>query len=317
MKPLFAACLFASLVAAAPPGRAAPACPPPLAQPTPEMIQQAVQSARDRGFLWRASKDGHTSYLYGTMHIGKLDWSIPGPSVSAALRAVDTVALELDMLDPAIQQQMADALAAMRPAALPPDLQQRLRRQAVADCIPYESVAKLAPEFQIITLALAMARRDGLEASYAADFVLAGVGHAAQKPVVSLETVAAQMRLLESANAQEAEATVRDGLDQLENGEARAVLVRLANTWANGDFADMNRYDDWCRCRETEIAREMMRRVLDERNPGLAERIDALHRGGKNVFAAVGTLHLIGENSLPALLRVRGYDVERVNYPAR
>ncbi len=42
-----------------------------------------------------------------------------------------------------------------------------------------------------------------------------------------------------------------------------------------------------------------MKRLLDERNPALAERIDALHAGRQAVFAAVGSLHMVGPNGLP------------------
>ena len=57
-----------------------------------------------------------------------------------------------------------------------------------------------------------------------------------------------------------------------------------------------------------------MRRLLDERNGPMAERLDALHREGKGkLFAAVGTLHMIGPQGLPALLRERGFTVERVS----
>jgi uncharacterized protein YbaP (TraB family) len=76
----------------------------------------------------------------------------------------------------------------------------------------------------------------------------------------------------------------------------------------------MTHYDDWCRCRDTASEREMMKRVLDERNPKLAARIDELHRSGKQVFAAVGSLHMFGAGSLPALLQSRGYTVERVPF---
>jgi uncharacterized protein YbaP (TraB family) len=49
-------------------------------------------------------------------------------------------------------------------------------------------------------------------------------------------------------------------------------------------------------------------------NPGLARNIDALHAEGKRVFAAVGSLHMVGPLGLPALLRERGYKVERVDF---
>src|SRR5207248_10149019 len=103
------------LLALAPLASAQPApaaCPPAAQPPTAEQAQAGLQNARDRGFLWRLRKDGHVSYLYGTVHVARQDWMVPGPTVMAALRASDTLALELDMLDPDIQERLRVGMAA-------------------------------------------------------------------------------------------------------------------------------------------------------------------------------------------------------------
>ena len=288
------------------------ACPPVAEQPTPEMIRDGVRNARDHGFLWRISKDGRTSYLYGTMHVGKLDWAIPGPNVKQALRATDTVALELDMLDADIRSRIVKGLATLRTMALPASLEKRMRHQAEAVCVPYESVAKLSPEFQITTLTLMVGRWDGLDTSYAIDSVLAGIGHGAKKNVVSLETPEAQLQLMQMKDAQETITFVQESLDELETGRSRNLLKRISNMWANADYAGMEHYDEWCDCLNTKNERELMKRMLDDRNPNLADRIDALHASGKRVFAAVGSLHMFGALGLPMLMSKHGYLVERV-----
>jgi uncharacterized protein YbaP (TraB family) len=55
-----------------------------------------------------------------------------------------------------------------------------------------------------------------------------------------------------------------------------------------------------------------MRRYLDDRNPSLADGIATLHKLGQRVFGAVGALHMIGPNGLPALMAARGFTVTRV-----
>ena len=55
-----------------------PTCPPSAQAPTPEQVQAGMKAARDRGFLWRVQKNGHSSYLYGTVHIARADWMYPG-----------------------------------------------------------------------------------------------------------------------------------------------------------------------------------------------------------------------------------------------
>lgn len=298
--------------AALPAYAAGAACPPAIAQPTPEMMQAATRNARDHGFLWRISKDGRTSYLYGTIHVAKFDWMFPGPNVSQALHATDTMALELDMQDADIQSRMVKGMAALKSTAMPVPLQKRMRLQAEAACVPYDSIASLSPELQVTALTMMVGRRAGLEAEYAIDSVLAQIGHQANKNVVSLETPEMQLQLLQMKNPQETISFVEDSLDELETGRSLKMLTRIAKIWSDTDYAEMEHFDEWCECLNTETEREVMKRALDQRNPALAEHIDALHGSGKQVFVAVGSLHMFGASGLPLLMAKRGYRVERV-----
>jgi uncharacterized protein YbaP (TraB family) len=292
-------------------------CPPAPQPPTLEAVQAAMRSAHDHGFLWRLSKDGRTSYLFGTIHLAKFEWAFPGPQVMAAVRASDTVALELDLFDPDLRARLAEATAAMPRTALPPSLTERLRRQAEAECVAYADLSGEAPELQVVTLTLMASRSGGLDAQYATDIILAGLGHGAGKTVVSLETPESQLRVLQMRDADETRDFVASGLDDLATGHASAIVERLARDWAGADHDDLAHYEQWCDCLRTETERALMKRTLDDRNPVLAGRIDELHQSGKRVFAAVGSLHMFGPGGLPALMAQRGYRVERIDLAAR
>jgi len=312
----FAAALGLATTAAAAPPVAAANCPPAAQPPSPDVVQAGMRNARDRGFLWRIVKDGRSSYLYGTVHVAKLEWVFPGPKTMQALNASDTVALELDLLDPALQRRMADAIAARREGALPDTLTQRLQRQAQAECIPPDTLAGLGPMLQIATLSALVGRRDGIDPAYGIDLFIAGLAHAAKKNTVSLETPELQLDTLSDDPDTPLAEMVESGLAELESGRARPLLNRLVRIWASGDDAELARYESWCDCLKTEADRRAMRRMLDERNPALAAGIDELHASGRQVFAAVGSLHMIGPQGLPALLAGRGYRIERIG-PAR
>jgi len=306
--------LFALLGAAAMPGHAA--CPPAPMHPTPEMMQSAVRNAGDHGYLWRVSKDGRTSYLYGTIHVGKPEWIFPGPTVMEALRATDTMALEFDMMDPKMQESMKNAMTELHGNPLPAALAQRMRTEAKSLCVPYDTLAEFPPEMQIAVLSVTASRLEGLDATFAVDGVLTGIGHAAGKNMVSLETPASQIKALVMKTPEETAEFVAGSLDELEDSRARKVLRRLAAAWANSDYAELDHYEDWCDCLRTEIERKIMKRLLDERNPAMAERVDALHQSGRQVFVAVGSMHMFGPVGLPALMEKRGYRVERVDFKA-
>jgi hypothetical protein len=289
-------------------------CPPQAAPHSAERMQRGMREARDHGFLWRISKGGRSSYLYGTIHAAREDWMYPGPTIVDAIRGSDVVALELDVLDPAIQQRLATSIGPSRADPLPPALVRRLERRRAVECVDAAVWGKFAPEFQVASLTVLAARRDGFDPAYAIDLVLAGVGRELGKAVLSLETPEGQMQALQMPTHAETIAFVDDALKDLEAGRARPMLNRIARIWVEGNYAELSNYAKWCDCLRTRSERAAMKRMLDDRNPALAASIDSLHAGGKQVFAAVGSLHMIGPNGLPALMKKRGYKVEQGDF---
>lgn len=308
--------LAAVSLAAAAQGTVAAGCPPVASPPSAEDVRSAQQAARDRGFLWRITKGGVTSYLYGTIHLGTLEWAPPGPTVVQALQQAQVMALELDITDAATLRGLQAALA-RDPAqpALAPALDQRLAREAQRACLPAGVLADQKPAVQALTLVLLAARWEGLDAAYAQEAVLAGFAQSRDMPIVALETVDEQMAALLPASAQETERFVDQALAQLESGAARRGTRRLAQAWADGKLEELAAYEQWCECVKTDEDRQALRRLNDDRNPALASRIERLHAQGKPVFAGVGALHMTGPRALPMLLEQRGFRVERVAFP--
>jgi uncharacterized protein len=296
----------------------AASCPPVAALPSPEQIGAGRREARDRGFLWRISRDGRSSYLYGTVHAARLGWMFPGPRVAQALADSQTVALELDMLDTYVQQRLAQGMASHRGAPLPREalqrVQGRLQRQMRAQCLGPEQQAalgRISPEMQLIAMTVLAGRHDGIDPAYGIDTFLAGYARGLKKRVVSLETPEDQLNLFDTDDPADQLTVLERGLADLESGHSRGMIRRIAQLWADSDQPALARYEEWCGCLGTAAERALMKRMLDGRNPALAQRIDTLHRQGP-VFAAVGSLHMIGAGGLPALMAEQGYRVERV-----
>jgi len=289
-------------------------CPPQPQAPSASQVQTYLKAARDRGFLWRIEKDGRRSFLYGTVHVGQPEWSFPGPRLTEALRASSVMALELDMLDPNIMQGMQAGLSAAPRRELPEAMVQRIKAQMKLVCLPEQVFGTMSPEMLVTTLVLLSARKDGLDAAWGIDVVYAGLARGMKRPVVSLETPELQLGLLQGSTAEETQSLVEDSLQELEGTRLRTMIRRLAQDWADSRFDDLSLYEQWCECLDTPAQKEMFRRMLDERNPAMADKIAALHDEGRSVFAAVGSLHMIGPMGLPALLARRGYKVERIQF---
>lgn len=296
-------------------------CPPALQTPSIERLEEARDQAINRGFLWRVYKGGRVSYLYGSLHVGKLAWAFPGPRIQEALVQTDVLALELDVQDPDIVEALQREFLARPPSPhLGDDLAERLQRQIDNACLPDEAKKSLAdtysPEMVLTTLGVNAARAEGLEAAFAADLAIGVWARQHRKQVFSLESPALHVALLHAPNPEGAIAGLRMGLGGLENRSAQRRIRHLADLWAESRFDDLMRYSDWCECMQNPHQRAQMKRMLDDRNVRMAEKIDELHMGGKRVFVAVGSLHMAGAMGLPSLLSRRGYQVQRVEFHA-
>lgn len=288
-------------------------CPPAFRPPAQAEMQAIAKQAQDRGLLWRVQDGQRTSWLYGTLHVGKRQWMLPGRSITQALQGSDMLALELDMLDPQVRQQIEAGFKARAGApALPAELEARLATKRQQACAEHLSAQR--PDAQLLGLLGELGRKQGLMPEMGADLVLLGLAQHWGKPVLGLESVQMQLDALLSDDPEEIQQSVRDGLEQLEDPKAPAILTQMAQLWARGNDQKLQRYADWCDCIKTERDRLKYERLMEGRNPGMAEGIVRQLQQGKTVFAAVGALHMLGPKGLPELLRQKGYRVERVSF---
>ncbi len=310
--------LVAALSGAAP-GRAqvrspVPACPTAPQRYTQQEIDDGERLARNRGFLFEVRKGGRLSYLYGTTHIGRRDWVFLGPVVIEALGSVDRIALELDLGDADVLQRLQAGVQRRADSpALPAALEQRLGAARQAACA--DDLAALRPEFQVIGLAGLALRRDGFDPAYGIDAVIAEFAAASGKPALGLETPEAQLAFLLRDDAAGVADVVGSTLDELARPQARAAMLRLMQAWDESDLETLRRYESWCDCLNTPVERQQWSALLDGRNPAMLEQLVQRHEGGERLFVAVGALHLVGPQGLPALLEARGFEVRRVLYP--
>lgn len=292
---------------------AAQAACPPSAIASLEKPGTALRNGVDRGMLWRIERDGRTSWLYGTLHVGRGDWVRPGPTIQKALAQSDTLALELDSRDEATARTMGQpADPELLARVLAGERGRRLARQASEACVPPGTLSRLQPILQVTALSALAGRADGLYPEFGVDETLAVSARNTNKPIVALESAAEQLKVLAGDSEAEEAEQVDAALDELESGKLRGQLKELAEVWARSDAARLARYADWCDCVKTPAEQRLLKRLLDDRNPNLADGIERLHASGKGVFAAVGALHMIGAQGLPTLMAARGFTVTPV-----
>ena len=286
-------------------------CPPEA----PAAAQLPAADGKNRGLLWRLTRDGRTSYLFATMHLGQASWRELGPAVKEAMRDSDLVALELDLGDPDILRDLVKVLtelATRPPIELSDVLRQRVAALARVACLPEASIGTMHPLLQAMSLTMKVLQREGLHPVFGQEFALKQFAMTNNRHVLSLETPAQQFAAMLPEPGDSLERNLARAVTQLEQGRAGAMLRRMASAWERGDFDELAAYASWCECADDAQDRRALVRMNDERNAPMAKRIDELHRRDLKVFAAVGALHMTGEQALPRLFQQMGFQVERV-----
>ncbi len=284
-------------------------CPPPLPPPDPALLARPPAHAPDRGLLWQLHKNGRSAWLYASIHIGRPDWLVPGARLQQALADSDTLALELDLSDPAVLRTLSAPVAGRPGLSLPRELQTRMEALAQRHCTDLAPFARLHPVLQLAQLVAQSARWEGLGAEYGQELGLMVQAQLRGLKLAGLETPTLQLQALIPPRRKDALEELREGLRQLESAEAREQTRRLAQAWERGDLATLEHYEDWCDCVHTAADREALRRTIADRNPAMAAAISRLHGEGRRLLVAVGALHMTGPGSLLKALQARGFTV--------
>jgi uncharacterized protein YbaP (TraB family) len=283
---------------------AVPAGQPPAAQ--------ARSEAPRKSFLWEVRSPTNTVHLFGTIHVGKKEFFPLPPAVEAALKQAAKLVVEADITD---QGSMAELVALMTYAPpetlekyVPAALFARVNAQAARLKLPAQSVRALRPFMAAGMLSVSEFARLGYEAQHGVDAYLIRSARAAMKPVLELESVAGQIRLLAAMPDDLQLAFLDNTLTTLESGLAGEQVIGAINAWQSGDLALMQAVADSV----AKGGRELQR--LDEilihgRNVEILKKIEGYLREKEPHFVATGSLHLAGPRGLVAQLKAKGYEV--------
>jgi uncharacterized protein len=290
-------------------------CPPEVPVITPQSVPERMRTAKNKGFLYSFSKDGQTSWLFGTLHLGDESTLFPGPQLQAVLNKSKAVALELDLTDPAALLKSIQAVTASESNQQIATSQRlaAIAAAAKAGCVPIANLTAMPIMLQAMTLVLNEAKFAGYFTDYSQESFLTGFAKATGKKLHGLETMDEQMRALVGENPQELAQIVDSILGSLKSPKTQQTFTRLVAMWRDTDVAKLNDYDQWCNCLNSEIEKKFMSRLIEQRNVIMLGRALKLHDQYQgSLLVGVGSLHLLGETGLVKGLEKLGFKVERL-----
>jgi uncharacterized protein YbaP (TraB family) len=274
-------------------------------------------SAPQRGTLYRVTYRGNTSYLFGTVHVGKTAFYPLEPQVTQALAAAKKLVIEVDIRNTEAMRQ-----AIMRHGLYPEgqsinqhlsaDATAQLRQALRASGTPFESIARMKPWMVANLLLVQEMARSGFPTEQGIELHFLAIADQQKKKVQELETADYQLSLFDSMSDAEQEEYLVENLTELASGEAMKKALELINAWQTADAKALDAALLEMQKGDNASDRFLQKVLLDQRNPNMAKQVETLLRTDKNSFVAVGALHLLGAKGVPSLLQQRGYQVQKL-----
>jgi len=268
-------------------------------------------------FLWRVtSPAGDRAYLAGSLHLaGPGLYPLPEPFVRAFDEAGSLV-VEIDT--ETLPLKTVSDFIAERGLAAPDRVLEDYLTPATSGLLAQSGrnrpeYARYRPWLAALAIQLATLEENGFSARYGLDKHFLDLAASRRLPVVELETFAEQMDILADLGSDEEnlflQATLREAVYLPGN------MADFLAAWQRGDvsgFAELlfNGFKDY-----PDLA-GLMDRLIIRRNHLMLERLrPLLTASGRPPFVVVGAGHLVGEESLLALLAAQRYQIEQLRQP--
>ena len=261
--------------------------------------------------IWVVSDADSEITLYPTLHIlpPEIEWK----SDELKKRLADAEEVWFEILpgsenDPALQQVMLQL--GMSPGS---SLSSKLNEEeietfkiAVAPLgMPFQAVDQMQPWLASTFVGVGSLVNEGFDPNAGVELQLQPLAEG--KTIRALETAQSQMEMMASLSEELQMEMLRQTLEEM--NETVETVKELAADWAVGDVEDL----------EDELLDEMKREmpevydaVFTARNKNWVDQIETEMKGSGTDFIAVGAGHLVGEDGVPAMLRARGYTVNRL-----
>lgn len=286
-----------------------------VAQPAP--ASSAAAAARrgataGKHVVWRVSKQGQTvAFLAGSVHVLS-EREYPLPAIYDTIYAETRVLVEeLDLGEAAdVGTAMAMATGAILPEGqtlrtlLEASTYDRVAKKAAAAGLPMVLLDRMKPWLAAMTLTVPELQRAGFDPSRGLDRHFYERAKGDGRTVRGLETMTYQLDRLNGLSMPMQIEMLRAMLDDVDTQVAG--VADIVRGWRTGDVAALERL----LLKEFKDAPEVYERLLVERNRNWAPVIGECQATAP-CLVVVGAAHLIGPDSVVALLRGAGFTVEQ------
>lgn len=257
-----------------------------------------------RPLFWKLEKDGKTTYVLGTMHVGVDPATQLPPVVWKTLDDARAFAMETDL-------DKAASLDVMRHdgTTLHADLGDAYWAK-LETALGKEQAARVDGMKVMIPATLLSMR--GLPDTPAMDGALLSRAQSEHKPIVFLEPIEAEEAVLDKWLDVKMLEAMLDDLPGEEQHAREMLAAYIAGDESKIEALSDAERADWKRAGKSDADYDaQMNDLLFSRNASWVPELEEMHAAGGG-FVAVGAMHLIGSRSVLALLHQHGFTVTRL-----
>ncbi|BBA34539.1 hypothetical protein sS8_2588 [Methylocaldum marinum] len=268
-------------------------------------------------FLWKATSAGGTVYLMGALPYGANAVYPLSDTITEALSGADVLVVGAD-LRALTQAELLPIAANLGTYSDNSKLRdhvksatwERVDKAINALGIAEDAILAQKPWMAALSLMNRAAKQAGYTQELSIDKRLVKDTQM-QKPVLQLDSVEEQAKLLEGLTDNEQEQLLLQSLTVVERGDD--YFKTLADAWMKGDTSTVEQITRR-RFETVPESDKIFKLLLVDRGGAMAEKIAELAADGRTYFIVLEVGYLVGEHGLPNLLRSRGFEISRPRF---
>jgi uncharacterized protein YbaP (TraB family) len=256
--------------------------------------------------FWQATKGKLNYYILGSVHVGDDSMFPLNKQIMDVLQTSDGLIIETDVRK--TQGITYPPATLLTKDVLTPKQQDELN--GIANLLEMNAPQLLNSPPWATALAVQMKQIEylGYKAAYGFDAHLTYKATFQNIPVISLESLQFQVDLL-TGQKESGKELLLSALEEFDHSEEMTHC--LIKTWKAGDIEKLNQF-----AQLTEMSEEFESAFLTDRNLDWAQQLanPSWSKEKKGTFLmVVGSLHLVGENNVLALLKEGGFKVTQLS----
>jgi len=277
--------------------------------------QEDQEDNQGKSFLWEIQTDHGKSYLLGSVHLLKKEHYPLKDVIENSFEESDVLVLEIDLSGDnllkagmmMLQKGMYQGDETLKDN-ISEKAYQTVKEKLEAMDMDIEGFKKSKPWFLAMTVLEKKLMQMGFDPTYGIDMYFLRKAKD-KKEIKGLETIDFQIGLFEGFSKEESEKFLLSSI--LEADQLESEMDKMISAWINGNTKKMEEATTENIDKYPELS-DFYKRLNDNRNVHMVEKIISFLNTGKSHFIIAGALHMVGKKGIVQLLKNKGYTINQL-----